>query len=114
MLLNILMPQYWPMQSRLSHIIYTQRANEFEEDVTKHDPMLASWFASARGEGASSWLSAIPSLACFRVSSQVSQVMLCNHLLALVPGTAQLQRCVCGYSYKLCLAFRAPREARGF
>ena len=68
--------------------------------MTKTDPLLASWFASGRQHGGASWLSATPSLPCFRVSSQVFQTMLCNKLLAPVPGTDRLKRCVCGYAYK--------------
>ena len=68
--------------------------------MTKTDPLLASWYASGRQHGGSGCLAAIPSLPCFRVSSQVFQTMLCIKILAPVPGTDRLKRCVCGYAYQ--------------
>lgn len=99
-LLNLTAPATWPLQNALSSIIHQHQANELEERMTKTDPLLASWFASGRQHGGSGCLAAIPSLPCFRVSSQVFQTMLCIKVLAPVPGTDMLQRCICGYSYK--------------
>ena len=92
------LPTLFPTQANLYRFIAVQAADELEEELSRDDPLRASWFASCRLKYAGAWLAAIPSIPCFRVRSQLFRVMLCLRLLVEVPGTASIKRCVCGYA----------------
>ena len=100
LLLNPAQMEMWPSQSALSRALIKKRADKIEEQLSRDDSVMASWFASNRLKYASGWLNAIPSLPVFRVSSQVFQIMLCLRVLAPIPGMHDVRQCQCGYDYR--------------
>jgi hypothetical protein len=89
-------PHAWPKQSQLTKALHRVRADDLEAQLVRIDAAAASWFASCRLHGSGAWLHSSPKIALFRVSSQLYRVMLSMRLMAKMPSTELVTRCVCG------------------